>query len=94
MPSVGDFQLLHNYLIIGSVLLAIGTIGFVTRRNLFVMLLSVAIMFQGAALVSTGFSAFDQTWAGQLLALFALAVSAVQIVLVLAVLVAFHRRSR
>ena len=89
MTSAGDPHLLNNLLVIGSILVAVGTMGFVIRRHRIFSLLSVAIMFQGAALVSTGFSAFYQSWSGQLLALFALSVSSCQIVLVLAV---FRRR--
>ena len=39
---------LHNSLLMGAVLFVLGIVGFLTRRNLIVMFLSVELMLQAA----------------------------------------------
>ena len=51
--------MLTNYLIIGAILFALGTIGFLSRRNMIVMFLSVEMMLQGIGL---NFVAFGYEW--------------------------------
>lgn len=87
-----DSQLLLNTLILGALLFAIGTIGFVSRRNLIVMMLSAGMMLQGITLTLAAFSSFHREWSGQLLALFALALTAIEGALALALIILFVRR--
>ena len=48
-------DVLRNYLLIGAALFALGMLGFLSRRNLIVMFLSVEMMLQGTALSLVGF---------------------------------------
>ena len=45
------FDVLMNYLYLGAALFALGMLGFLARRNLIVMFLSVEMMLQGVALL-------------------------------------------
>ncbi len=47
MPN--EIGLLDNYLIVGAMLFGIGAVGFLSRRNMLVMFLSVEIMVQGVS---------------------------------------------
>ena len=42
--------MLTNYLIVAAILFSVGTVGFLTRRNMIVMFLSAEMMLQGVSL--------------------------------------------
>jgi NADH-quinone oxidoreductase subunit K len=84
--------MLANYLIIGAILFALGTIGFLSRRNMIVMFLSVEMMLQGIGL---NFVAFGYEWRnahGQVFTIFVLAVAAAEAAIALALILALYRR--
>lgn len=87
------FDLLTNYLLLGAALVAIGMLGFLTRRNLIVMFLSAEMMLQGVALTLIAFGRYHGTWAGQILTIMILTVAACEAAVALVlVLVLFNRR--
>ena len=63
MAAVDIFTLdvLRNYLLVGAALFILGMLGFLSRRNLIVMFLSVEMMLQGVALTLVGFGATTAT---------------------------------
>src|SRR4051812_31036329 len=65
MLDAFTFDALVSYLIIGAVLMTLGMLGFLTRRNLIVMFLSVEMMLQGTALSLVGFGRYHGNWTGQ-----------------------------
>lgn len=73
---MNEYALLYNYLLIGGLLFVIGMIGFLVRRNMIVMFLSVEIMLQGVSLSLVGWSRFHNDWGGQILVVFIIAVAA------------------
>ncbi|RUL88377.1 NADH-quinone oxidoreductase subunit NuoK [Tautonia sociabilis] len=86
------FEYLSNYLIIGAALMALGMLGFLSRRNLIVMFLSAEMMLQGVALTLVGFSRYHGNWTGQVFTIVMLTVAASEAALALAlILVLFHR---
>lgn len=92
MPGFG-LELLTSYLIIGAILLALGMLGFLSRRNLIIMFLSVEMMLQGAALSLVAFSAFHGNWTGQVFTIVMLTVAGCEAAISLAlVLLLFNRR--
>ncbi len=80
------------YLVIGACLFAMGLTGFVARRNLIVMFLCTELMFQGVVVTAVAFSAHHQHLQGQALALFLLAIAAVEAGLALGMIVLLYRR--
>ena len=50
---------LQHYLAVGTIMFAIGMIGFLTRRNLIIMFLSTELMFQGIAIDLIAFGRFQ-----------------------------------
>ena len=56
--DVFTIDVLRNYLLVGAVLFGLGMLGFLSRRNLIVMFLSVEMMLQGIALSLVGFGRY------------------------------------
>ena len=88
------FALLSDYMIIGAGLMALGMLGFLSRRNLIVMFLSAEMMLQGVALTLVGFSRYHGNWAGQVFTIVMLTVAASEAALALALILVLFNRTR
>ncbi|HEV3162835.1 MAG TPA: NADH-quinone oxidoreductase subunit NuoK [Isosphaeraceae bacterium] len=87
------FDVLVNYLLVGAALMALGMLGFLSRRNLIVMFLSAEMMLQGTAVTLVGFGRYHGNWTGQIFTIVILTVAACEAALALAlILVLFNRR--
>lgn len=86
MPGVTE------YIILGSILFALGVVGFLCRRNLIVIFLSTEVMFQGVIVNAVAFSRLHQHLEGQAYALFLLVIAAVEAGLALGMVVLLYRR--
>ena len=84
-------DLLHNYLIVGAVLFVLGMLGFLTRRNLIIMFLSVEMMLQGVMLNLTAFAANRGNLQGQVFPLFILTVAACEAAVALVLILILYR---
>jgi NADH-quinone oxidoreductase subunit K len=90
---MNEVSLLHGYLIVGALLVGIGLVGFMSRRNLIVMFLAVEMMLQGVSLSLVAWGRFHNNWDGQILVIFILAVAACEAAIALAlVLMLFQRK--
>lgn len=90
-----ETSLLNNYLIVGALLFGIGMIGFLSRRNMIVMFLSVEIMLQGVSVSLVAWGRFHNDFGGQMLVLFIIALAACEAAIALAlVLVLFERHGK
>ena len=94
MLAEHDYHLLNNTLMVAALLFATGVIGFVSRRNLVVMILSAGLMLQAGMLTLVSFGAFHGHAVGQVFSLFALAVMIFEGALALVVCVFFVRREK
>ena len=93
-PAAIGFDQLTNYLLIGAGLMAIGMLGFLSRRNMIVMFLSAEMMLQGTALTLVAFGRFHGNWTGQVFTIVILTVAACEASIALAlILVLFNRRN-
>ena len=93
MPN--EIALLNNYLIVGALLFGIGMIGFLSRRNMIVMFLSVEIMLQGVSVSLVAWSRFHNDFGGQMLVVFIIALAACESAIALALVVTlFDRRGK
>ena len=86
---------LLGYLLFGAVLFALGLIGFVTRRNLIIMLLCTELMFQGIIINLVAFSRYplggEGTLDGHVFSLFMLTIAACEAAIGLALVVVLYR---
>jgi len=85
---------LEHWLILTSILFAIGIYGLLSRRNAVGILMAVELMLNAAAMNFVVFNRFIKpaTIDGQLMALFAIAVAAAEVVIGMAIFVAIFRR--
>jgi NADH-quinone oxidoreductase subunit K len=87
--------LVHNGLIVGAILFALGLVGILARRNLIVMFLCAELMLQGIAVSLVAWSRHHGDWGGQMLVIFVLTVAACEAAIALVfVLQAFARTGR
>jgi NADH-quinone oxidoreductase subunit K len=93
MPNAFSSEMLTNYLLVGAALMALGMLGFLSRRNLIVMFLSAEMMLQGVALTLVGFGRYHGNWTGQVFTIVILTVAACEASIALAlILILFNRR--
>ncbi len=83
---------LAGYLVVSGLLLAIGLIGFLVRRNVIVMFLCTELMFQGAAVAFVAIGRYLFDYSGQVMVIFILTVAAAEAALALALVVLLHRQ--
>jgi NADH-quinone oxidoreductase subunit K len=89
-----DIDVLKSYLLIGAALFALGMLGFLTRRNVIVMFLSVEMMLQGTALSLVAFGRYHGVWTGQVFTIVILTVAACEASIAMALIVVlFNQRS-
>jgi NADH-quinone oxidoreductase subunit K len=83
---------LHNSLVIGAVLFVLGTVGFLTRRNLIVMFLSAELMLQAVAINLIAFGRAHENYHGQSFTIFLLTVAACEAAIALVLFLALYQR--
>jgi len=87
----GDVE---RYLAVGAVLFILGALGFLTRRNLIMMMLSAEMMLHGVSLTLVTFGRMHNTIEGQAFTIFTLTVAACEAGLALALILALFQQSR
>jgi NADH-quinone oxidoreductase subunit K len=85
---------LHNSLLVGAVLFVLGIVGFLTRRNLIVMFLSVELMLQAVALNLIAFSRAYGNYQGQAFTIFVLTVAACEAAIALVLFLAIYQQRK
>jgi len=82
---------LQAYLVLSTVLFAIGFLGVLIRRNTLVIYMSLELMLVAATLAFVAFSAFQRTMDGNVFVFFILTVAAAEVAVGLAIIVALFR---
>jgi NADH-quinone oxidoreductase subunit K len=83
---------LGHYLVLSAVLFSIGSIGFLTRRNALIQLMSIEIMLNAVNLTLVAFNRWmPQNHAGQVFSLFVIAVAAAEAAVGLAIVISLFR---
>ncbi len=87
---------LDAYLILSGLLFAIGTFGFLARRNAISMLMSIELMLNAVNLAIVAFGAFVESLRSQgaVIALIVMAVAAAEATVGLAIVIAIYRNRR
>jgi NADH-quinone oxidoreductase subunit K len=80
-----------HYLVLSSLLFAIGMVGILTRRNLIVVLMSIELMLNAVNVNLVAFSHQFGELTGQVFAVFTIAVAAGEAAVGLGILVALYR---
>ena len=89
---------LDAYLVLSGMLFAIGSFGFLARRNAISMLMSIELMLNGVNLAIVAFGAFGDSKAmaaqGSIVALMVIAVAAAEATVGLAIVIAIYRNKK
>ena len=80
-----------HYLVVSALLLTVGTIGVLLRRNLIVILMSIEFMLNAANINLVVFSRLHGQTNGQVFALMVMAVAVAETAVGLALLIALYR---
>ena len=88
-----ELALLEKYLFTGALLFGIGLVGFMSRRNMIVMFLSIEMMLQGVSLSLVAWSRYHDDWGGQILVIFILTVAACEAAIALAIMLTLFHKS-
>jgi NADH-quinone oxidoreductase subunit K len=84
----------EQYLAVGAALFALGALGFLTRRNLILMVLSAEMMLHGVSLTLVTFGQMHHSLEGQAFTIFILTVAACEAGLSLSLILALYQRSK
>ena len=83
---------LEYFLVVAAALFVTGSVGFLLRRNLLVLLMSIELMLNAVNLTLVAFNRMHpQSHAGQIFAFFVIAVAAAEAAVGLAIVLAFYR---
>jgi len=82
------------FFLLASVLFSIGIVGIVSRRNLFVVYLSIELMLSSINLILATLSKLSADPSGSVIALIMIAVIAAEAALFLAIIIHLHRLRR
>jgi NADH-quinone oxidoreductase subunit K len=88
---------LRHFLVLGSILFALGMYGVLSRRNAIGILLSIELMLNGVNLLMVAFARYistQQELAGQMFAIFIITQAAAEAAIGLAIIIAVYRQRR
>jgi len=92
MPYVENAISLQGYLIVGALLLALGIIGILSRKNAIGILLGIELVLNAAGLNFVAFSKYRAAAIdGQVAALFIILIAAAEAAVALAIILRFYR---
>jgi NADH-quinone oxidoreductase subunit K len=81
------------YIILSAVMFSIGVFGFLARRNLIIIFMSVELMLNSVNVSLVAFSHYLQSINGQILVFFIITVAAAEAAIGLAILIAFYKNN-
>ena len=84
---------LNHYILLSSIIFAIGVMGVLIRRNAIVIFMSVDLMLNAVNLLLTAFSAYRGDAAGQVFVFFIMALAAAEVAVGLAIIVMVYRNT-
>ncbi len=80
-----------HYVVLSAALLLIGTLGFLTRRNIVVILMSLELILNSVNINLVAFSDHFKQMSGQIFAIFVIAVAVAETAVALGILIALFR---
>lgn len=84
---------LYNYIILASILFAIGVMGVLIRKNIIIIFMAIELMLNSVNLLLVAFSVHHNDTDGQVFVFFIMAVAAAEITVGLAILMMMFRNT-
>ena len=82
---------LAHYLIVSALLFFLGLAGFISRKNIFIMFLSLELMLNGINLSFVAFARYLQDMSGHVFVFFVIAVAAAEAAISLALVILLYK---
>ncbi len=82
------------YLLLAAALFVIGLTGVLIRRNILIILMSLELMLNAVILNLVAFSFYQQDLRGQVFAIFIIAITAAEVAVALAIVIALTRNKK
>ena len=82
------------YVVLGGAVFCVGILGFLIRRNVIIMLMSIELMLNGVNVTLVAFNHYLQDMRGQILALFIITVAAAEVAVGLALIIALFKNKQ
>ena len=86
-------MLINQFLFLGAFLFCTGVYGVLARRNGVLVLMSIELILNAVNINLVAFGAFDRTVAGQVFALFVIAIAAAEVGVGLAIVLLIYRNT-
>ncbi|MEX2299595.1 MAG: NADH-quinone oxidoreductase subunit NuoK [Bryobacterales bacterium] len=80
-----------HYMLLSAILLTIGAVGVLTRRNILVVLMSIELILNAVNINLVAFSHYLQDVSGQVFVIFVITVAAAETAVALGILIALFR---
>lgn len=84
---------LNHYILLSTIIFAIGVIGVLIRRNAIVIFMSIELMLNAVNLLLTAFSVHHNDPSGQVFVFFIMALAAAEVAIGLAIIVMAYRNT-
>ena len=82
---------LNSYIILSMIVFTIGVLGFLTRRNIIIMFISIELMLNAVNISLVAFSFYLQDLRGHIIVFFIISIAAAEAVIGLAILIALFK---
>jgi len=82
---------LNSYIILSMIVFAIGVFGFLTRKNIIIIFMSIELMLNAVNISLVAFSYYMQDIKGHIMVFFIISVAAAEAAIGLAILIALFR---
>jgi NADH-quinone oxidoreductase subunit K len=89
----GNLVPLSWYIVLSALMFSIGVFGFLARRNLIIIFMSLELMLNSVNISLVAFSHYLQSMRGQILVFFIITVAAAEAAIGLAILIAFYKNN-
>ena len=89
---IGLGTVVEHYVLLSAVIFTVGALGFLTRRNVLVQLMSIELMLNAVSLALVTYNrVHSEVMNGQMFAFFIIAVAAAEVAVGLAIVVVYYR---
>ena len=85
---------LNHYILLSSVIFAIGVVGVLIRRNVIIIMMCIELMLNAVNLLFAAFSVYHGDASGQVFVFFVMALAAAEVAVGLAIVVMVYRNTK
>ncbi len=85
---------IQSYVFVAMLLFSIGILGVISRKNIFVIYMSIELMLNSVNLILVAISRYYQNADGQVMAMLVIAIAAAEAAVFLSIIVVLYRRKK